>query len=105
MSSESYVRSDSVVSRVIAGETLVVPIRGSVGDLASIYSLNAVGSTIWQALEKPKAVEELAQVVEEEYEVRSDQAQQDVLKFLEEMRSNSLVVPISSKSTNSPRTV
>jgi hypothetical protein len=103
MSSESYVRSDSVVSRVIAGETLVVPIRGSVGDLASIYSLNAVGSTIWQALEKPKAVAELAQVVEEEYEVRSDQAQEDVLKFLEEMRSVGLVFPStdSTKSQNS----
>ncbi len=74
MSSESYVRSDSVVSRVIAGETLVVPIRGSVGDLASIYSLNAVGSTIWQALEKPRGVDELAELVESEYEVSSDQA-------------------------------
>jgi hypothetical protein len=98
MSSESYVRSDSVVSRVIAGETLVVPIRGSVGDLASIYSLNAVGSTIWLALEKPKAVAELVGVVESEYEVSSAQAQQDVAKFLEEMRSNNLVVPISGSA-------
>jgi hypothetical protein len=57
--------------------------------------LNAVGSTIWQALEKPKAVAELAGVVESEYEVSSAQAQQDVAKFLEEMRSNNLVVPIS----------
>ena len=96
MTSESYVRSDSVVSRVIAGETLVVPIRGSVGDLASIYSLNAVGSTIWQALEKPKAVDELTELVEAEYEVSSDKAKQDVSKFLEEMRSNGLVVPTNS---------
>jgi hypothetical protein len=104
ISSEAYVRSDSVVSRVIAGETLVVPIHGTVGDLASIYSLNAVGSTIWQALEKPKAVSELAELVEAEYDICSDQAQQDVLKFLEEMRSNRLIVPIS-ESTDSHRTV
>jgi hypothetical protein len=83
-----------VVSRVIAGETLVVPIRGSVGDLASIYSLNAVGSTIWQALERPKAVNELAVMLESEYEVSSDQAKEDVEKFVEEMRSNGLVVSI-----------
>jgi hypothetical protein len=93
--SESYVRSDSVVSRVIAGETLVVPIRGSVGDLASIYSLNAVGSTIWQALERPKAIDDLAGLVESEYEVSSAQAQQDVEKFLVEMRAVGLVVPMS----------
>ncbi|HZR57424.1 MAG TPA: PqqD family protein [Terriglobales bacterium] len=96
MTSETYVRSDSVVSRVIAGETLVVPIRGNVGDLASIYSLNAVGSTIWQALDRPKAVDELAELVEAEYEVSSDQAKQDVSKFLEEMRFNGLVAPMNS---------
>ena len=34
------VRSQAVVARVVAGETLIVPIRDKVGDLASIYSLN-----------------------------------------------------------------
>ena len=43
------IRSDAVVSRLIGGETLVVPVRGGVGDLASIYSFNAVGTTIWEA--------------------------------------------------------
>ena len=93
MASEYYVRSDSVVSRVIAGETLVVPVRGSVGDLASIYSLNAVGSTIWQALEQPKEVDELAGLVESEYQVSTSQARQDVLRFLGEMHSAGLVSP------------
>ena len=46
---QSYVRSESVVSRVIAGETLIIPVRKGVGDLASIYSLNEVASTIWCA--------------------------------------------------------
>ena len=45
-----YVRSDSVVSRVIAGETLIVPIRRGVGDLASIYSLNEIATAIWSAI-------------------------------------------------------
>jgi hypothetical protein len=94
MTTESYVRSDSVVSRVIAGETLVVPIRGSVGDLASLYSLNAVGSTIWKALERPKDIGDLAGLVESEYDVSSDQAQRDVEKFLGEMRTAGLVMPI-----------
>ena len=41
-----------------------------------------------------KAVGELAELVEEEYEIRSDQAQEDVNKFVEEMRSNGLVISI-----------
>ena len=98
MAPEYYVRSDSVVSRVIAGETLVVPVRGSVGDLASIYSLNAVGSTIWQALEQPKEVDELAGLVESEYQVSTRQARQDVLRFLGEMRAAGLVWPAGASA-------
>jgi hypothetical protein len=98
MASQYYVRSDSVVSRVIAGETLVVPVRGSVGDLASIYSLNSVGSTIWQALERPKEVDELTGLVECEYEVTSNQARQDVTRFLAEMHSVGLVLPAEASA-------
>ncbi len=43
-----FVRSQSVVSRRVAGETLIVPVRGKVGDLASIYSFNGTGSLIWE---------------------------------------------------------
>ena len=45
-----YIRSEAVVSRLIGGETLVVPVRGGVGDLASIYSFNEIGTMIWEAL-------------------------------------------------------
>ena len=38
------------VARVIAGETIVVPIRGQVGDLEAIYNLNEVGSMIWEMM-------------------------------------------------------
>jgi len=53
------VRSKAVVARVVAGETLIVPIRAKVGDLASIYSFNGTGSLIWKLLESAKTVEQL----------------------------------------------
>jgi len=57
---QSFVRSQSVVARVVAGETLLVPIRAKVGDLASIYSFNGTGSLIWKLLESPRTVAQLA---------------------------------------------
>jgi len=36
---DTYIRSDAVVSRLIGGETLVVPVRAGVGDLASCLQL------------------------------------------------------------------
>jgi Coenzyme PQQ synthesis protein D (PqqD) len=86
-----FVRSRTVVSRVVAGETLIVPVRGKVGDLASIYSFNATGSLIWQLLDTPRGRAELIGAVEREYQVGQEQAQKDVAQFLEEMLAVGLV--------------
>src|ERR1700733_2138492 len=86
-----YVRSQAVVSRRVAGETLVVPVRGKVGDLASIYSFNQTGSLIWQSLESPKGFAELVSIVEQEYTVEHDLARRDVKQFLHDMLSADLV--------------
>ncbi|HKH97600.1 MAG TPA: PqqD family protein [Candidatus Sulfotelmatobacter sp.] len=89
-------RSQSVVSRVVAGETLIVPVRGKVGDLASIYSFNGAGSLIWKLLESPKTLAELAAAVAQEYEVEPAQAERDVTAFVGEMKGVGLVeVPAS----------
>ncbi len=85
------VRSHSVVARVIAGETLIVPVRAKVGDLASIYSFNGTGSLIWKLLESPKTLAELAMAVAQEYEVEPAQAAQDVTEFVGEMKAVGLV--------------
>ena len=88
---EKLVRSQSVVARVVAGETLIVPIRGKVGDLASIYSFNGTGTLIWKLLESPRTVAQLAAAVAQEYEVETAQAEQDVTSFVSEMKSVGLV--------------
>jgi hypothetical protein len=86
-----FVRSQAVVSRRVAGETLVVPVRGKVGDLASIYSFNQTGSLIWQSLESPRGFAELVGIVEQEYAVLHDQARCDVKQFLHDMLLADLV--------------
>jgi hypothetical protein len=79
-----YVRSDSVVSRAIAGETLIVPVRKGVGDLASIYSLNEVGSMIWEALQPQRNRDEIVELLRQEFEDDGDQIERDVETFLAE---------------------
>jgi hypothetical protein len=93
---ETFVRSQAVVGRVVGGETLIVPVRGKVGDLASIYSFNGTGSLIWKLLDAPRTVAELAMAVAEEYEVEPAQAERDVAEFVGEMKAVGLVeVPAS----------
>jgi hypothetical protein len=88
---QKLVRSQAVVARVVAGETLIVPVRSRVGDLASIYSFNATGTLIWKLLESPRTSGELAEAVAEEYAVERQQVDKDVAEFVGEMRSKGLV--------------
>ena len=92
---EILVRSESVVARVVAGETLIVPVRAKVGDLASIYSFNGTGTLIWKLLASPKSVAELAVAVAQEYEVDPTQAENDVETFVNEMKAVGLVEVLS----------
>jgi hypothetical protein len=93
---QSFVRAQSVVARVVAGETLIVPVRARVGDLASIYSFNGTASVIWKLLESPKTVAELAAAVAQEYDVEPSRVERDVAEFVDEMKAVGLVeVPAS----------
>jgi len=87
----TYIRSEAAVSRAIAGETLIVPVRGRVGDLASIYQLNPTASLIWDALARPLTLRDLANLMASEFEVEAQQAENDVAGFVEQMRAAGLV--------------
>jgi len=91
---ELYVRSETVVCRIIAGETLIVPIGKGVGDLASIYSLNPVATTIWEAISNPRSKREIVQVIAREFEGESAEIERDLEVFLGEMESVGLVTAV-----------
>jgi hypothetical protein len=91
LADQVFIRSKTVVSRRVAGETLIVPVRGKVGDLASIYSFNQTGSLIWQLLENPKGLADLIGAVEQEYDVAHEQARRDVTQFLQDTLAVGLV--------------
>lgn len=87
----TFVRSASVVARVVAGETLIVPVRSKVGDLASIYSFNHTGTLIWKLLESPRTTAELISSVAREYGVEFAVAEPDVIAFVDDLMGVGLV--------------
>jgi hypothetical protein len=88
---ERYVRSQSVVSRRIGGESLIVPVRGKVGDLASIYSFNGSGTLLWESLASSQSFTGLAEILEHEYTVEHAQAAHDVKQFLNDAMNAGLI--------------
>ena len=101
--SELYIRSKALVSRLIGGETLVLPVRGSVGDLTNVYTLNETATTLWEALETPKSFNDLCDVIYRQYDLRKEQAEEDVAIFIREIRSLGLAdVVVDSENLSGP---
>ncbi len=95
-----FTRARSVISRVVGGETLIVPVRAKVGNLSSIHSFKGTGSLIWQLLGEPRALPELIGAVEREFGVRQEQAQRDVRQFLDDMLCAGLVQTCQTVEVN-----
>ena len=89
--SNRFVKEDDYVTREIAGETIIVPIRSHVADLDSIYTLNEVGTLIWGLLDGQTPVHRMVAAVTEEYDTESERAEKDVIDFLESLETAGLI--------------
>jgi len=90
-----FIRNQDVVSRKIEGELIIVPIRNGVGDLNSLYTLNPVGSVLWDFMMEGHTLEEMVQRVCDEFEVTTAQAQQDIEAFLNSLVEENLVQSVA----------
>jgi len=70
------------VTRQIAGETIVVPIRAKAAELDFVYVLNEVGAAIWSQVGSGLDAEEIARAIADDFEVSAETARRDVDRFL-----------------------
>ncbi len=78
----AYERSDRIVARRIAEEFLLVPLVGRGANLDSIYSLNRVGTFIWERLDGKTTGHTLVTALCSHFEVSPPQAEEDFLDFV-----------------------
>ena len=86
-----YEKDPSMVSREIAGEAILVPIRQNVGDLESIYTLNETAARAWELIDGQKTLSDIRDVIVEEFEVDKRQAQEDLIELMSDLVSISAV--------------
>src|SRR3990172_1216692 len=88
---KSYSKKNEFVTRCITDETIIVPIRGGVGDLNSIYTLNEMGTRIWELMNDQADIDKIAETISNEYEVLLEEAKKDIAEFLGSLESVGLV--------------
>ncbi|MEW5868424.1 MAG: PqqD family protein [Chloroflexota bacterium] len=82
-----YRKAPDMVSRQVAGEAILVPIRRNVGDLESIYTLNETGARAWALLDGQRSLAHICEQIILEYEVGAEQAQQDLLELVSQLEA------------------
>jgi len=93
--SDRFIRNQEVVCRKIDRELIIVPIRNNVGDLNSLYTLNSVGSALWDFMAEGHTVPEMVQRICDEFEVSTAQAQGDIEVFLDSLLEEKLVLSLA----------
>jgi hypothetical protein len=89
------VRNSATVSRVIAGETLVVPICAGIGDMEAIYTFNGAGGELWHSLEQSQSEDDLIALIMQRFGIPADVAGTDVRAFLSDLKEVGLLEQVA----------
>ena len=80
-----YQKDPDMVSREIAGEVILVPIRRNVGDLESVYTLNETAALAWTLFDGIHTVNQIQDQIITEYEVDEDEAERDLIELIQQL--------------------
>jgi hypothetical protein len=79
-SSNVYTKDPNMVTRKVAGEMILVPVR-NVSEILNIITLNKVGARVWELIDGTLTIEQIRDAITTEYTVKPAQAEADILEF------------------------
>jgi hypothetical protein len=82
----SIVVADDVVSCDLDGEAAILNLKDGV-----YYGLDPVGAKIWNLIQKPRVLNDVVEIIWDEYDVDINQCKDDIFELVEELIDNGLV--------------
>ena len=84
------------VARSIAGETILVPVRGDLADMQRIFSLDPVAAFLWEQLDGTLDLKIILDRVIEDFEVEREDAASDIRDFIAELLEAGLIEEVGA---------
>ena len=84
-------KAGNYVTRKIAGETIVVPIRAQAAELDFVYVLNEVGASIWSQLDEGRSPAEITEAITASSTCRRRPRVTTSISFLEALRGAGVI--------------
>ena len=92
-SSRCFAKQSDLVTRCIAGETIIVRVKARVADLDDVYTLNELGTLIWELIDGRTGVSAIVELICSEYDVAPEVAAKDAFDFLGSLEAAGLIRP------------
>lgn len=83
---DSVERMNNYPFQKIEDETIIVDPKNRL-----MHQLNDVGSRLWELLIKERSVQEIADIIAEEYDIDAPTAQKDIIQILETLSEQKLI--------------
>lgn len=81
--------TSQVIDRIVDGETLLIHLQSG-----EYFSLNPIGTRIWQLISNERTLDDIAHVLVQEYDVTLEQVQADVTALAADLIRERLAVVI-----------
>lgn len=93
-----YRKCGETVLRRIAGETLLIPIRGRLADMQRIFALDPVAERVWEHVDGKKGMGQIARRIQADFDVEAAVALRDIDAFIASLREEGLVEEVVVQS-------
>ena len=83
---KQYFRNEQFVSRRIADEFLLIPVANQLKGDNWLFVLNEVGGRIWELIDRDRSVQQIGQLLLEEFDTSPEQLEEDLLRLLDQLQ-------------------
>ena len=89
-----YRKSPDIVARKIVDEMILVPVRKTVGDVESLYTLNESGGRIWELIDGTRDLPEICEMIVAEFDTDEITAETDLLTLMGQLREIGAIIEV-----------
>jgi hypothetical protein len=83
---ELYNKKSRFAVRNVGNELILVPLKNNIADMKEIFTLNEVGSFIWNTIDGKCTEEDIAAAIIEEFDIDEFTAKKDMEEFLDKLK-------------------
>ncbi len=88
---KTYIKNPDIISRKIAGESILVPIRNNSRDLEYIFALNETSSRIWELIDGHNDAAAIAETLALEFAAAKEEIEADLADCLTSLEENGFI--------------